>query len=66
MRILGVDRTEIELDPTAAFRRGRKLDAMFAAANVPRPRGVTRATHARFAQLDDARMVATAKRLGAR
>lgn len=64
MRIVGrQDRSEIELDPVKAYRRGRALDSMLRAALPPVPRGVTRGTHEHFNQLDAARQVAAARKL---
>jgi cob(I)alamin adenosyltransferase len=65
MKILGPrrDDTEIELDPTRAYRRGRVLDAMLRAA-LPRPRrGVHRGTSEALARMDEARMVDAARRV---
>ena len=46
MRIIGEqNRSEIELDPVAAYRRGRKLDAMLRAATPTVLPGVTRGAH---------------------
>lgn len=59
------DRTELILDPAEALRRGRVLDAMLAATRVPRPQGVTRATHRAMNQADDARQLEMARRLNA-
>lgn len=56
-------RDEYVLDPAEALRRGRRLDAMLAAALPARPRGVTRATHATMNRLDDERQLAIARRL---
>jgi hypothetical protein len=64
MRVVGdKDRSEIELDPVQAYKRGRKLDAMLRNANPPRPRGVIRATHAEMMRMDWERQVALAKRV---
>lgn len=57
------DRSELILDPAEALRRGRVLDAMLACARVPRPRGVTRATHHAMNQFDDALALQAARRL---
>jgi len=65
MRIIGpnIGHSEIEPDPTRAHRRGRVLDAMLRDA-IPRPpRGVYRGTFAEFARMDEARMVAAARRV---
>ena len=58
MRVIGPnrDRTEIELDPVRAYRRGRVLDAMLRAALPAARRGVFRGSFADFAREDDARM----------
>ena len=64
MRIIGEqNRSEIELDPVAAYRRGRKLDAMLRAAMPTVLPGVTRGSHAKFQRLDEARMVEIARRI---
>ena len=64
MRVVGSrNRSEIELDPVKAYRRGRALDAMLRAAWPPLPRGVTRGTHEYFNRLDAARQVEVARRL---
>ncbi|MDQ3260340.1 MAG: hypothetical protein M3Q00_06060 [Pseudomonadota bacterium] len=64
MRIVGnQNRTEIELDPLTAYRRGRKLDAILRAARLPIPRGVMRGSHDYFQRLDEARMIETARRV---
>ena len=64
MRTVGrQDRSEIELDPVKAYRRGRALDAMLRAALPPVPRGVTRATHEYFNRVDAARQIAAARKL---
>jgi hypothetical protein len=64
MRIVGEqDRSEIELDPVKAYRRGRALDGMLLAALPPVPRGVTRGTHEHFNRVDAARQVAAARKL---
>jgi hypothetical protein len=57
------DRTELIRDPAEALRRGRVLDAMPAATRVPRPPGVTRATHRAMNEADDARQLEMARRL---
>ena len=54
-------RTEFILDPTEAWHRGRKLDQMLAAASLPVPRGVLRAFHRVFNQMDDQRQLAQAR-----
>jgi hypothetical protein len=65
MRIIGPnhERTEIELDPVRAYRRGRALDAMLRHA-LPAPRrGVSRGSFARFAREDEARMREAARKI---
>jgi hypothetical protein len=57
------DRSEWILDPVEALRRGWVLDAMLAGARLPRPRGVTRATHHAMNQIDDALQLQAARRL---
>ena len=59
----GSNRSEFILDPLEALCRGRLLDAMLASADIPRPRGVTRATHRAMNQMDDQRQVEVARRL---
>jgi hypothetical protein len=56
-------RDEHIADPAEALRRGRRLDAMLAAAMPARPRGVMRATHAEMNRMDDERQRAMARRL---
>ncbi len=64
MRIVGTkDRTEIELDPVKAYRRGMILDAMLSAAAPPRVRGVSRGTLACFNRSDADRQIQTARNL---
>jgi hypothetical protein len=65
MRIIGPhrSRTQIELDPLEAYRRGRILDAMLRSALLPIPRGVYRGTFATFNRMDDERMLQVARRL---
>ena len=64
MRLVGnLDRSEIELNPQEAWRRARQLDAMSVRLRPAYPRGVTRATHAEFQRIDDARMVEAARRV---
>jgi hypothetical protein len=65
MRTIGPyrDRTEIELDPAKAYRRGLILDAMLRSA-LPAPlRGVYRGTFEAFARMDEARMIQAARKL---
>lgn len=65
-RIVGRQvRSEIILDPVEAWHRGRVLDRMLARALPPRPRGVSRGTHADFDRLDESRGIALARRLNA-
>jgi hypothetical protein len=62
MRIVGNrHRTEIELDPQQAYRRGRELDAMLRRAVPPVERGVTRGSQADFERLDAQRQVQIAR-----
>jgi len=64
MRIVGhQDRSEIELDPVKAFRRGLELDAMMRGKLPPYPRGVTRGTHEFFNRVDAARQLQIARTL---
>jgi hypothetical protein len=64
MHIVGdQNRSEIELDPVKAYRRGRVLDEMFRAAAPPVVRGVFRGTHEYFNRLDDERRVQAARAL---
>jgi hypothetical protein len=64
MRLVGrKDRSEIELDPVQAYRRGRALDDMLRAVLPPVPRGVTRGSHEYFNRLDAARQIADARKL---
>jgi hypothetical protein len=66
MRVVGKNhRTEIELDPVQAYRRGRVLDRMLCAAAPARLRGVTRGTHEHFNRLDEQRQVLIARKLNA-
>jgi hypothetical protein len=63
-RIVGPrPRDEFILDPTEAWHRGRRLDAMLAGALPRRPRGILRATHEALNRLDDARQLEMARRL---
>ena len=57
------DRSEWIPDPAEALRRGRALDAMLCGARLPRPRGVTRATHDAMNEFDDAWQLQAARRL---
>ena len=66
MRIVGKqDRSEIELDPEKAYRRGRALDAMLRSASPPIAHGVTRGTHEYFNRLDAKRQTQAARALNA-
>ena len=61
-RIVGSNnRTEFIRDPAEAWHRGRKLDQMLADASVPVLRGVRRAHHRVFNQIDDAKQLAQAR-----
>lgn len=63
-RIVGHrDRSEFVLDPAAALRQGRAVDTMLAAARPKVRRGVLRATHRKFNELDDLRQLEMARRL---
>jgi hypothetical protein len=63
-RIVGTqNRSEFILDPIEAWHRGRALDQMLAAARIPVPRGVQRASHRIFNQIDDARQLEQARLL---
>lgn len=57
------DRNEFILDPGEAWRRGRKLDRMLAAAAIAVPAGVTRASHRHFNEIDDRRQLEQARLL---
>ena len=62
MKIVGdQDRSEIELDPVKAYRRGKALDAMLRGALLPRARGVMRASHAEFMRIDAERQIEQAR-----
>ena len=64
MRTIGQQvRSDIELDPVAAWRRGTRLDAMLRAALPPWPRGVLRGTHEAMARQDHARALQVARRI---
>jgi len=66
MRIVGKqDRSEIELDPGKAYRRGRALDAMLRSAAPPIVHGVMRGTHEYFNRLDAKRQTQAARALNA-
>jgi len=63
-RIVGTqNRSEFILDPVEAWHRGRALDQMLATAVIPVRRGVLRAPHKVFNQLDDARQLEQARLL---
>jgi hypothetical protein len=63
-RIVGSqNRSEFILDPVEAWHRGRVLDQMLAAASIPHQKGVLRAPHRLFNELDDARQLEQARRL---
>ncbi|MFT4194559.1 hypothetical protein [Ottowia sp.] len=63
-RVVGSkNRSEFTLDPEQAWRRGRRLDQMLAAAAPAVARGVVRAPHSAFNAWDDARRQAMARRL---
>lgn len=57
------DRSEFILDPAQAWQAGRKLDGMLLAATAAVPKGVTRAPHRVFNEIDDRRHVEQARRL---
>jgi hypothetical protein len=65
MRVIGPypDRSEIELNPAEAYRRGRRLDAMLPSALPKLKRGVYRGTFEFFARLDAARMLEAARKV---
>lgn len=66
MRIVGKqDRSEIELDPVKAYRRGHALDAMLRSASPPVKRGVFRGTQEYFNRLDAERQAQMARTLNA-
>ena len=66
MRIVGKqNRTEIELDPVKAYRRGLALDAMLGGSLPRPPRGVTRGTHEYFNRIDDQRQANVARKINA-
>jgi hypothetical protein len=65
MRIVGKSRTgadDVPVTPQEAWTRGRVLDAMLPSV-VLVPHGVSRLTHEQRNAMDDARMVAVARRL---
>ena len=57
------NRNEFICDPQEAWHRGRILDQMLAAARLPVGRGVTRAPHHVFNQMDDLRQLEQARLL---
>jgi len=66
MRIVGEqNRSEVELDPVKAYRRGRALDSMLRSAAPQVARGVMRGTHDYFNRLDAERQTQTARALNA-
>ena len=66
MRVVGQsNRSEIELDPLQAYRRGRTLDAMFRKSAPPIRRGVARGSHEFFNRLDAERQKQAARALNA-
>ena len=66
MRIVGSqNRSEIELDPVKAYRRGRELDALLPRTGPPVVRGVTRGSHAYFNRIDAERQRQIARALNA-
>ena len=66
MRIVGnQNRSEIELDPGKAYRRGRALDAMLRNAAPPIVRGVMRGAHEYFNRLDAERQTQAARAVNA-
>jgi hypothetical protein len=54
-------RSEFILDPVEAWRRGRALDNMLAATRLPIKRGVRRAPHRFFNEIDDLRQLDQAR-----
>ena len=66
MRIVGQNnRSEIELDPLQAYRRGRILDAMLHHTRPPIQHGVTRGSLEYFNRLDAERQTQIARALNA-
>lgn len=57
------DRSEIVLDPAEALRDGRLVDGMLALARPHVQRGVFRASHRKFNEIDDLRQLEAARRL---
>lgn len=63
-RIVGTqNRDEFILDPVEAWHRGRVLDQMLAGTRLPIKRGVMRAPHHVFNQMDDLRQLEQARLL---
>ena len=63
-RVVGTqNRSEFILDPAEALRRGAQLDRLGPTLLPPRKRGVTRAPHQVFNQLDDQRALEQARLL---
>ncbi|MCY7319181.1 MAG: hypothetical protein LH617_10730 [Ramlibacter sp.] len=60
------DRSEFVLDPAEALRQGRLVDRMLARARPQVRRGVFRASHNKFNEMDDLRQVEAARRLNRR
>ena len=57
-RVVGSrNRSPYILDPVEALRAGERVDALLSSAALPRPRGVMRATHRRFNEMDRARQL---------
>ena len=64
MRIVGnQNRSDIELDPVEACRRGKVLDAMLRNVLPPVKRGVARGSHTYFNRIDAQRQVLIARLL---
>ena len=62
MRVVGkLNRSEFELDPAEALRRGAEIDRKMKLMLPPHPRGVWRGTHEFFNRMDDERATAMAK-----
>lgn len=59
-------RSELILDPVEAWHRGRVLDRMLAAIRPPLKRGVQRAPHRFFNEIDDLRQLEQARVLNCR
>ena len=57
-------RSDYEPDPQQAWRRGLALDALLASTQPPqRLKGIQRASHRRFNEIDDQRALELARRL---